>query len=70
MHRSFVQIKREPHLIKAKIVQGVVTAIFMLFVFSGLDIYDATESKYIEQNLTSLSGAIFFCSVVQMFTNF
>jgi len=51
-------------------MQGVLVAFFMLFVFWQLDIYDAPNADEIITNLTSIVGAIYFTSVVQMITNF
>lgn len=70
MNRSTLQTLREPRLYRAKIFQGILVAIFMLFVFFHLDIYDGDTVTKATTNLTSLVGAIYFTSVVQMFTNF
>jgi ABC-type multidrug transport system permease subunit len=70
--RSWILAKREPRLSRAKILQTVIVALFMMTVFAGLgnlsNIGDingqgATDSQ-------SLAGAIYFTTVLQMFLNF
>jgi ATP-binding cassette, subfamily G (WHITE), eye pigment precursor transporter len=69
-NRSTLQTKREPRLTRAKIFQGMAVAMFMLFVFWDLDIYVNASQDIVTSNLQSLVGAIYFMTVVQMFTNF
>lgn len=66
-HRSWILAKREPRLSRAKFLQTVVVALFMMSVFGGLgwgtnlDVMSDTQS---------MAGGIYFTTVLQMFLNF
>jgi len=62
--RSWILAKREPRLFRARLMQTVCIALFMLCVFWGLDDYAA------EGDISSMVGAIYFICVCQMFLNF
>jgi len=62
--RSWILAKREPRLSRARLLQTVVVALFMVPVFWQLDNYSTLI------NVKSMTGAIYFSAVVQMFLNF
>lgn len=62
--RSWIMAKREPRLSRAKILQTIIVALFMIPVFWQLNDYTSETSNY------SMVGAIYFTTVLQMFLNF
>ena len=65
--RSWILAKREPRLSRAKILQTVVVALFMMSVFGGLGFGTNLTSI---SNAQSMAGGIYFTTVLQMFLNF
>jgi ABC-2 type transporter len=69
--RSWILAKREPRLGYARIMQTMSVAIFMMVVFHGLghpNMLAAGTDGF--TNCRSLTGAIYFTTVCQMFINF
>jgi ABC-type multidrug transport system permease subunit len=73
-NRSWILAKREPRLGQAKIIQTIVVSLFMVTVFAGLgipvNIISNTTISSLGEDSASLSGAIYFMTVLQMFLNF